>query len=408
MEICEMKKEMTYSLYIVNILLSPSLLADTIDPVTLVENIKTVYPGNHLYPAYALSNNNLSLLRIEGNDVTDTGVDGSDFIKVIPSSFRSFAALTASNNVITITDSTNNTAIITNVTDLQAIQGGFAALRSDGTIVTWNDQVPPYQCQTHLNNVKRIITSPEGYGAVALHGDGTISAWSYDICSGFSVKEINAIDVAVGTYGFTVLDYKGIASQYPYDTKNIVHHTNNIERVISGNNYGLSLNNESINCGGAIVNADGKSSLQVSTASGTGMMMLQMSDGTVTQSHCYGSTLNNLSEMTLQSLHNIKNIVSNYNGFTALDTSGNIFTWGGYNSEYDNNKLNGTRSNIASIIPMMNSFAALKYDGTVIAWGEQMDIKNGSQRHLNNIIGVYPSSGRYLALSKEGKLYSFN
>ena len=407
MDIREMKKETIYSLYIMNMLLAPSLLADTIDPVIVVENIKSVFPGSHLYPAYALSNNDNSLLRVEGNAVVETGVVGNDIIKVIPSSFRSFAALTASNEILTITDSTDNIKI-TNVTDLQAIQGGFAALRSDGTVVTWNDQVPPDQCQTHLKNVKRIITSPEGYGAVALHGDGTISAWSYDICSGFSVKEINAIDVAVGTYGFTVLDYRGTALQYPYDTKHVMYNMNHIERVVSGNNYGLSLNNELINCGGTTVNANGKSSLQVSTASGTGMMMLQMSDGTVTQAHCYGSTLNSLSDMTLRSLHNIKSIVSNYNGFTALDTSGNLFTWGGYNSEYNNKQLNEIRGNIAFIVPMMNSFAALKYDGTVIAWGEQMDIENGSQRRLNNIVGVYPSTGKYLALSKEGKLYSFN
>lgn len=405
----EMKKlSLTSFLLSTSMLLTTSLHAAVSEPVTLVENIKKVFPGSHISSAYAIRSTDNALLKIEQNNIVNTGIVSNDLIKVLSSSFSSFAAFTSSGEVLTHTDSLNGPTIISDIIDLQAMQGGFVALRSNGTIVTWSEQVPPYQCQSHLNNVKKVTSSPQAYGVVALHGDGTISAWSYDICSGFSIKDVNAIDVAVGIYGFTVLDSEGVAYTYPYDTQHLMSQVSSVDRLVSGNNYGLSISSEYIDCGGASANINGKGSLKVVTAFGTGMMMLQMSDGSVSQAHCYGNAINEQSQATIKTLTNIKSIISNYSGFAAIDTAGDLFTWGGYSNEYDDNLLDISRHNIASVTPMLNSFAALKYDGTVIAWGDQMNIENGSQRQLRNITGIYPSAGQFLALSKGGTLYAFD
>lgn len=384
------------------------LQAETSEPKVIIENVENIFPGDHLTPAYVIQGTDNRLLRIEHGAAINTGVEGYDIIKILSSSFNQFAALTSSGQVLTNSDNSNSPTVISEVIDLQAMQGGFAALRSNGKVVSWSDQVSPEKCQSHLSNVKKIITYPQGYGTVAIHGDGTVSAWSYDICSGFSVKNITAIDVAVGAYGFTILDTEGFAYRYPYDTQYLISQMGNVDRIVSGNNYGLSISGEYINCSDTSAHVDRKGILNVATAFGTGMMMLQMSDGSVSQAHCYGSTLNELSLTTLKSLSNIKYVISNYNAFAAIDTAGNLFTWGGYNDEYNGEQLGENRHNVASVIPMLNSFAALKYDGTVIAWGDQMDIKKGSQSKLRNIVGIYPSAGNFLALSKNGTLYMFD
>lgn len=385
-----------------------SLQANVSEPEIITENVYKVFPGDHLTPAYIIKRNDNTLHKVEHDGVINTGVASADIVKVLSSSVGNFAALTATGNVILNSINQSNPTIISGIIDLQAMQGGFAALRSNGTVVTWSDQTPPFECQTFLNNIKRIITSPHGYGAVALHGDGSVSAWSYDICSGFSINNTEAIDVAVGIYGFTILDKEGNAYKYPYDTQHLISQESNVSRIISGNNYGLSVSSDHINCSDSSARIDAKGSVAVTTAFGTGMMMLQMSDGSISQAHCYGSALNEQSQITLESLSNVKYVISNYSGFAAIDTIGNVSTWGGYSDEYNNKQLDIHRHNIASVIPMLNSFAALKYDGSVIAWGDQMSIENGSQSQLRNIVGIYPSSGRFLALSRNGTLYMFD
>lgn len=317
------------TIFSLNALFTSFSHADISEPKIIAENVYKIFPGDHVTPAYIIKGTDNALLKVEHDSVVSTGVVSEDIVKVLSSSTGNFAALTSAGNVLLNKDNQNTSTIISGIIDLQAMQAGFAALRSNGTIVTWNDQTPPFECQNHLGNIRRIITHPNGYGVVALHGDGSVSAWSYDICSGFSIKNTEAIDVAVGIYGFTILDKEGNAYKYPYDTQYQISQENNVSHIISGNNYGLSVSKDHINCSDSSVLVNTKGSLAVATAFGTGMMMLQMSDGSVSQAHCYGSILNEQSQITLKSLANIKSVISNYSGFAAIDTIGDVFTWGG-------------------------------------------------------------------------------
>ncbi|MFQ2474020.1 hypothetical protein ACK309_17465 [Aeromonas caviae] len=395
-------------LFLVNMLFISSSHADISEPKIIAENVYRVFPGDHVTPAYFIREGDKNIFKIEHDSIINTGVIGKDVVKILSSSTGDFAALTSIGNVLLNKGDQNTSMIIPGIIDLQAMQSGFVALRSNGTVVTWNEQTPPFQCQTNLNNIKRVITHPNSYGVVALHGDGSVSAWSYDICSGFSTNNTEVIDVAVGIYGFTILDKEGNAYKYPYDTQHLISQEKNVSHIISGNNYGLSVSKDHITCSDASALINTKGSLTVATALGTGMMMLQMSDGSVSQAHCYNSNLNEQSQTTLKSLANIKSVISNYSGFAAIDTVGDVFTWGGYSDEYNNEQLETYRHDIVSVIPMLNSFAALKIDGSVIAWGDQMSIENGSQSKLRNITGIYPSAGQFLALSKSGTLYMFD
>ncbi|HDZ8847779.1 TPA: hypothetical protein RUW98_002988 [Aeromonas veronii] len=403
-------------LFLVSMLFISSSHADISEPEIIAENVYRVFPGNHLSPAYFIREGDNNIFKIERDGITNTGVIGKDVVKILSTDMGDFAALTSTGNVLINKGDQNTSMIIPGIIDLQMMKDGFVALRSNGTVVTWNDQISPFQCQTNLNNIKRVITHPFAYGFVALHGDGSVSSASlgYDTCNESPTLNTDVIDVAVGVYGFTILDKEGNAYQYQYyvgpGAEEPIDQEKNVSHIISGLDFGISVSKDHITCmprgGSALINTKG--SLTVAAAFGTGIMMLPMSDGSVSQAHCHNSNLNEQSQTTLKSLANIKSVISNYSGFAAIDTVGDVFTWGGYSDEYNNEQLETYRHDVVSVIPMLNSFAALKIDGSVIAWGDHMSIKYGSQNKLRNITGIYPSAGQFLALSKSGTLYMFD
>ncbi len=109
----------------------------------------------------------------------------------------------------------NSNGILTNITNVYSTQTAFAALRADGTVVSWGDlprmQASLTTAQASLNKVKSIQSTE--YAFAALKADGTVVSWGDPSVGGDSsavtAQLTNVVSVTANKYAFAALKADG-------------------------------------------------------------------------------------------------------------------------------------------------------------------------------------------------------
>jgi alpha-tubulin suppressor-like RCC1 family protein len=108
---------------------------------------------------------------------------------------------------------------------------------------------------------------------------------------------------------------------------------------------------------------------------------------------------------------NVRNIYSNNFAFAALKNDGSVITWGkDYGSNLALKKHLSLGSGIIDIYSTSDAFAALRVDGSVITWGDPIKGGNSNlvKKHLSSgIINIYSTSSAFAALKNDGSVITW-
>ncbi len=325
-------------------------------------------------------------------DVTLSG------IKTVFSTNFAFAALKEDDTVVTwgggsgggapyYKDHTNKKvpvqeALSSGVKDIFSTIYAFAALKEDGTVVTWGhgshggapyytDPVTDNPVKVELRNVKTIFST--NYAFAALKKDGTVVTWG---------------DAQQG----------GAPYYTDPDTSKRVDVTLSGIKTVFSTNYAFAALKE---------------------------------DGTVvTWGDAQGGGAPYYNDPETDNpvkveLRNVKTIFSNDSAFAALKEDGTVVTWGDaqkggapyyYDSE-TSNRVDVTLSGIKNVFSSTFAFAAIKKDGSVVTWGDAQgggapyynDPETGNRVDvtLSGIKNVFPNTFAFAAIKKDGSVVTW-
>ena len=243
---------------------------------------------------------------------------------------------------------------LVNVESIAATSEAFAALKSDGSVVTWGDASSggdASSVQHQLKNVTQVVGTAEAFAA--LTEDGNVVLWGNPL------------------YGSDGLLYKSDRT-----TQSMKSQLTNIASLHS-TSYGFS----------AITKER-----KVITWGGWG-------EGSVTHQQLEG--LNNLTDVV--------EIFTSLQAYAALMADGSVYTWGNVDYGGNSQSAQSQLTDIVDIKPGGHAFAAIKSDGGVIAWGDALrggdlsSVKN----ELHGVVDVIPSYQSMAALKNDGTVVTW-
>ena len=403
---------------------------------------------------------------LNSNLVEGLSVSGnlSSNVKRIFSTGSAFAALKTNGSVVTwgkISTGGNSTSVLvntfngsdtqtegpskagllsSNVSSIYSNWGAFAALKNNGSVVTWGDigfggnsSVANWlnsngdwsiaevksMAPSLTSNVTTVFTN--AYAFAALTENGSVVAWG-DRESGGNATVTRVLGV---NGNWTVSEVSSAVSSL----------TANVSSIYSTAYAFAALKND-----GSVVTWG---SLH---AGGNAMVVTFLNgvdgNGKSNDSIFEGSSVSNR-------LSNVISIYSNLEAFAALKSNGSVVTWGnvlfgGNSSVVVSSFLNGNQtiaqgasvasslsSGLVAIYSNKNAFAALKEDGSVVTWGDASyggnstvttstssgdsatynstvtEIRSVVSSLSSNVTAVYSNSRAFAALKKDGSVVAW-
>jgi alpha-tubulin suppressor-like RCC1 family protein len=296
-------------------------------------------------------------------------------VSAIFSTSSAFAALKSNGSVVTWGEGSNGgdsssvaASITSGVSAIYSNPYAFAALKSDGSVVTWGEPAYGGDSSSVAASLSSGVTSVYSteYAFAALKSDGSVVTWGYSADGGDSSRVAASITSGVTTiysnpYAFAALKSDG--------------------SVVTWGNSGLGGNSSSV--------AASLSSGVTSIYSKPYAFAALKSDGSVVTwgSSAYGG---NSSSVAASITSGVTTIYSNPYAFAALKNDGSVVTWG--SPSYGGNSssvANSLSSDVIAVYSNSLAFAALKSDGSVITWGESSYGGTGGPANIG--LAVHPT-----------------
>ena len=265
----------------------------------------------------------------------------------------------------------------------------FAALRSDGSVVTWGDS--GYGGNSSLvsdkltSGVCQIFSTNSSFAA--LKANGSVVTWGSSASGGDSSAVVSALSSGV---------LKIYSTQYAFAALK-----NDGSVVAWGNkDYGGDISSVSSKLTNGVINI----------FSNSGSFAALKSDGSVVT---WGnlSSGGDSSSVYSQIGNSVSNIFSNGSAFVALKYDGSIVTWGDKSFGSDSSSLaKYLSSGVKQVFSTYDAFAALKDDGSVITWGESSrggDSSVVSGRLLSGVKQIFSNYYAFAALKDDGSVVTW-
>jgi alpha-tubulin suppressor-like RCC1 family protein len=285
----------------------------------------------------------------------------------------------------------------------------FAALRADGSVVTWGNITLYNPVARQLNgaiDVVEIFSTLQTFAA--LRADGSVVTWG----RGGAIENNGFNSVAVANQLNGTIDVVEICS------------TEGAFAALRADGSVVNWGREAINEGTLMSELDGTIDA-VGIFSTSGAFAALRADGSVvtwpTWGHI-GSGFYGGDSFTVASQLNgtidVVEIFSTYGAFAALRADGSVVTWGGTaygdygaNSSAVASQLDGT-IDVVEIFSTFDAFAALRADGSVVSWG---DINYGGDSSAvasqlsgsNDVVEIFSTYGAFAALRADGSVVTW-
>ena len=368
--------------------LSLPALADTlIDPGETI--IAQIVPSPAATASYLITPGQqtaTATINAEGMVVTVNGPSRPRWSKGEVGNGYAFAALKSDGTVVSWGDPNfggTAPAGLSGVTQIFSNDYAFAALKSDGTVVAWDIVfdfrlgIIPIATPAGLGGVTQIFSN--GSAFAALKSDGTVVSWGNPYSGGTTPTGLNGVtQIFSNSSAFAALKSDGtvVAWGRIFDDR-IEDRFGTITPVMApaelsgvtqifSNAYAFA----ALKSDGTVVSW-GVTGIGGTAPAGLGGVIqifsnayafaALKSDGTVV---CWGDA--SWGGTTPAGLVGVTQIFSTNSAFAALKSDGTVFSWGDPN-------FGGTTpaglSGVTQIFSMKSAFAALKSDGTVVAWG---------------------------------------
>ena len=280
--------------------------------------------------------------------------------------------------------------------------GAFAALKSDGSVVTWgisNGGDSSCKSSELQSGVQKVYGGMHYF--IALKSDGSVVYWGGfipDACedtyfdTNVAPQMTGVVDIFTNMYGFAALKNDGSVVSY---SSLVVEDSNCPYPDLSSGVVDIVPNRHSF----VAIKSDGSA--------------VSWGDG------CYADSTPVEAELA----SGVESVQVTQSGFAALKDDGSVITWG---SSWDEEELGvnygGDSSSVASqltsgvtkIVSTQNAFFALKSDGSTVYWGDSAaqsqncpSYSDVSQQLSANIVEVFSNRIAFGAITSTGDLVTF-
>mgnify|MGYP000367811441 CR=1 FL=1 len=332
------------------------------------------------------------------NNAEDVQSELYDIVKIVPG--PGYAALRSDKTVITWgnSNSPEEFSIITGVEALVASAGSFSAIQTDGTVVSWgglyqmDGEYGNYEEYEELAKDPVLVVSDEIGGYAAILADGDVVTWGHPT----SIQNFDADRVKGATHIFSAA--VGFVATFP-DGR--------------AEHWGLKWPQYR----GAP--PDVLEGVMDVVAGGFGNVSVLLSDGSVISWGSYGEQVGSFDERSWEQLYNFPRTLSdiskiysrpNNDVFTAVDGSGNAYTWGLVSTE----NAGILATNVKDIVMIDWAVAALDGGGSVTYWGGVDGIERNQvtfdpliESMLFDIKSIYASGHAFSAIKSDGTIITW-
>ena len=347
---------------------------------------------------------------------------------------RAFAALKKDGSVVTWGDSyyggdssSVRDELSSGVQKIFSNPFEFAALKNDGSVVTWGDwtKVEQYHNNYYLQfgnsiapksllnkDVKTIYSNP--FAFAALKNDGSVVTWGSNLFGGNSQKYShvslnNAINIGSARDNLS----KDVDKIYPTPIGFVA-----IKKDGSIVSWGGTSEIEQVN----LINLKGKVKDIISYDGSAGASFAVLTtDNSVAfwgEDEETISDFRPFSEVANDLKNSVRKVVTNGGAYAAIKFDGSVVTWGregmggkplvrwGGLNPRDDSVENQLSSGVVDIASSSWGFAAIKSDGSIVTWGNQDG--GDSSEVYNQLVGrvkkIYTSGFGYAALLVDGSV----
>ncbi|WP_413681483.1 Ig-like domain-containing protein [Prochlorococcus sp. MIT 1327] len=307
----------------------------------------------------------------------------------------------------------------------------FAALKDDGSVVTWGDSEKGGDSSSVdlelSSGINQIFSNPHAFAA--LKDDGSVVTWgdsekggdssSVDLELSSGVNQIFSTE-----HAFAALKDDGSvvtwgASDYGGDSSSVdLELSSGVNQIFSANMVFAALKDDGSVVTWGILNQGGDSSsvdLELSSGvnqifSTSGAIAALKDDGSVVTwgDSGYGGDSNSV-DLELGS--GVNQIFSTKSAFAALKDDGSVVSWGASDFGGDSSSVDlELSSGVNKIFSAKHAFAALKDDGSVVSWGFSDYGGDSSSVDLEISSGVnqiFSTGYAFAALKDDGSVVSW-
>jgi hypothetical protein len=320
--------------------------------------------------------------------------------------FYRFAALKGDGTVVSWGDPNSGgvtPAGLVDVTQIFSTSLAFAALKSNGTVVSWGNPSYGGTAPAGLSGVTQIFST--FYAFAALKNDGTVVCWGIPNSGGTTPAGLGGVTQIFSTIqAFAALKSNGTVVSWgdPSFGGTTPSGLDGVTQIFSNTYAFAALKSDGTvvswgdPAGGGTPPAGLDGVTQIFSNSGA-FAALKI-DGSVV---CWGSISHG--STTPSGLSGVTQIFSTDTAFAALKSDGTVVSWG------DPRSGGTTPSGLGSVTQIFSTetaFAALKSDGTVVSWG--YDLAGGTAPPgLSGVTQIFSNSFAFAALKSDGTVVSW-
>jgi alpha-tubulin suppressor-like RCC1 family protein len=278
--------------------------------------------------------------------------------------------------------------ITSNVTAVSSTKEAFAALKSNGSVVTWGNSDSGADSSSVAASLSSEVTAVYSnyYAFAALKSDGSVVTWGNSDLGG------NSSSVAASLGSEVTAVYSNATAFAALKSDGSV--------VTWGNSNGG--NSSSV--------AASLSSGVVKVYSSTGAFAALKSDGSVVT---WGYSLwgGDSSSVAASLGSEVTAVYSTGYAFAALKSDGSVVTWG--SSDFGGNSSSvaaSLSSDVTAVYSNQSAFAALKNDGSVVTWGavsSDVNFSSVAASLSSGVVKVYATAGAFAALKSDGSVVTW-
>jgi len=319
---------------------------------------------------------------------------------------KSDGSVVAWGNSFTGGDSSSVAASLSSgVTAIYSNKGAFAAVKRDGSVVTWGNT--DYGGDSSVLVPGQMFGSPTSYTPIATNLTSNVKA-VYSTGSAFAALKI---DGSVVTWGGSGGDSSSVANSLSsgvtavYSTGAAFAALKNDGSLIT---WGSSNGGDSSSVANSLrsgVTAVYSTGYAFAALKNNGSLITWGGSS-------FGGNFGGNSSSVASSLSSgVTAVYSNPYAFAALKNDGSVITWGGSSTGGNSSGVaNSLSSGVTAIFSGAYAFAALKNDGSVVTWGEGNFGGNSSSvanSLSSGVVNVYSTQQAFAALKNDGSLITW-
>ncbi|WP_444940191.1 RCC1 domain-containing protein [Microbulbifer sp. ZKSA004] len=316
------------------------------------------------------------------------------------------------------------------VREIVATRTEFAALKNNGSVVSWPDDYFPVDVS--FSDVSANLTSDvvEIYATAAafaaLKSDGSVITWG-EVDYGGDNSAVsasladNVVQIYPGTYAFAALKSDGSVvtwggSRDGGDSSDVsVQLSSGVEEVYTRKGYSFAARKAD---GSAVSwGSRGGDSSAVSDEIASDVVMVfparsafaaLKSDGSLVT---WGNSGGDSSAVSTEISSDVVTVFSTNYAFAALKSDGSVVTWGDSSRGGDSSAVSAEiSSDVVTVFSTDYAFAALKSDGSVVTWGDVDgggDSSSVSDQLVGDVETVSASFYAFAALKSDGSVVTW-